>query len=163
MIKPAQLYKSKLKEELLKSWYDPANIYWSGWTGDGITDLPDDNYENHHFVSIDNFENVIGYISYSVNWVAMSADNFGIISFKKGSVEFAKDLYTVICNIFEKYHMNRMSWCCFADNPAIRGYRNFIKNHGGKECGYYRQVTKLQDGMLHDKVEFEILASEFKK
>ena len=59
--------------------------------------------------------------------------------------------------------MNRMSWCCFADNPALRGYRNFIKNHGGKECGYYRQVTKLQDGMLHDKVEFEILASEFKK
>lgn len=163
MIKPAQLYKSKLKEELLKSWYNPTNIYWSGWTGDGITDLPDDNYENHHFVSIDNSGNLIGYISYSVNWVAMSADNFGIISFKKGNIEFAKDLYTVICNIFEKYHMNRMSWCCFADNPAIRGYRNFIKNHGGKECGYYRQVTKLQDGMLHDKVEFEILASEFKK
>lgn len=163
MIKPAQLYKSKLKEELLKSWYDPANIYWSGWTGDGITDLPDDNYENHHFVSVDNSGNVIGYISYSVNWVAMSADNFGIISFKKGNIEFAKDLYTVICNIFEKYHMNRMSWCCFADNPAIKGYRNFIKNHGGKECGYFRQVTKLQDGMLHDKVEFEILASEFKK
>lgn len=163
MIKPAQLYKSKLKEELLKSWYDPTNIYWSGWTGDGITDLPDDNYENHHFVSVDNSGNVIGYISYSVNWVAMSADNFGIISFKKGNIEFAKDLYTVICNIFEKYNMNRMSWCCFADNPALRGYRNFIKNHGGKECGYYRQVTKLQDGMLHDKVEFEILASEFKK
>ena len=76
MIKPAQLYKSKLKEELLKSWYDPTNIYWSGWTGDGITDLPDDNYENHHFVSVDNSGNVIGYISYSVNWVAMSADNF---------------------------------------------------------------------------------------
>lgn len=56
-----------------------------------------------------------------------------------------------------------MSWYCIADNPAIRGYRNFIKRYGGNECGYYRQCTKLQDGKLHDTVIFEIISSEFKK
>ena len=47
------------------------------------------------------------------------------------------------------------------DNPAIRGYRNFIKKHGGRECGYYRQIARLQDGKLHDRVEFEILKEEW--
>lgn len=58
--------------------------------------------------------------------------------------------------------MNRISWFAYVENPAIRGYRNFIKKHGGRECGYYRQIAKLQDGKLHDSVCFEILASEFK-
>lgn len=55
-----------------------------------------------------------------------------------------------------------LSWCAFVENPAIKGYRNFIKKHGGRECAYHRQVAKLLDGKLHDNVEFEILASEFK-
>lgn len=101
------------------------------------------------------------YIGYMVDWVAMSAYNFGIISYKKNSLEFADDLYKAICNLFQVYHMNRISWSAYEDNPAVRGYRNFIKKHGGKECGHYRQMVKLQDGKLHDGVEFEILAEEF--
>lgn len=163
MLKAAQLYKSKLQEEMCKSWYNPENIFYSGWTGNELPSLPDNNYDSHHFVSVDDDDNVIGYISYSINWIAMSADRFGIISFKKGSIMFAKDVYKVICNLFEVYHMNRISWLAYADNPAIRGYRNFIKKHGGRECAYRRQVAKLQDGKIHDSVEFEILACEFKK
>ena len=30
MLKPAQLYKDKLQEENIKSWYKPENIYWHG-------------------------------------------------------------------------------------------------------------------------------------
>lgn len=162
MLKPAQLYKEKLQKELLKSWYEPENMYYSGWIGNELPDLPENNYDNHYFVSVDEDDNVIGYISYSVNWVAMSADSFGIISFKKGSVAFAKDVYQAIYNLFNVYHMNRISWCAYVDNPAVKGYRNFIKRYGGRECGYYRQIAKLQDGKLHDSVDFEILASEFK-
>ena len=101
-------------------------------------------------------------IGYNVDWSAMCANRFGIISYRKNSLEFARDLYKVICDLFFKYHMNRISWCAYADNPAIRGYRNFIKKHGGRECGYYRQAVRLQDGLLHDSVEFEILAEEFR-
>lgn len=161
MLKPAQLYKEKLEEENIKAWYKPENIFWNGGTGDTTINLPDDNYERHCFVSVDKDDNIIGYIAYSVDWSAMSADQFGIISYRKNSLEFAKDVYKVICDLFETYHMNRLSWCSYADNPAIRGYRNFIKKHGGKECGYYRQIARLQDGKLHDSVDFEILAEEF--
>lgn len=163
MLKPAQLYEQQLQEENLKAWYKPENIFWNGGTGDSRIELPDNNYDSHCFVSVDKDGNVIGYIAYSVDWYAMSADRFGAISYDKGNLLFVKDLYKAICNIFEIYHLNRMSWSCFADNPAIRGYRNFIKKHGGRECGYHRQNARLQDGRLHDSVEFEILACEFRK
>lgn len=161
MLRPAQLYKEKLQEENIKSWYKLENIFWNSGYGDSQINIKEDNYDCHQFVSVDKKDNVIGYITYAVNWSAMSADRFGIISFDKGNVTFAKDIYSAICDLFEKYNMNRVSWFAYADNPAIRGYRNFIKKHGGRECAYYRQIARLQDGKLHDAISFEILAEEF--
>lgn len=163
MIKPAQLYKEEIKKKYIETWYNEEYMYYSGWSGVEEPDIPDNNYDSHHFVSVDNDGNILGYISYSVGFVTMSADRFGAISFDKGNVLFAKDLYQIICDIFEKYHLNRLCWSCIADNPAIRGYRNFIEKHGGRECAYHRQICKLMDGKLHDNVEFEILVSEFKR
>lgn len=162
MLKPAQLYKDELNEKMIKTWYNHDYIYYHGGTGEYMIDLPDNNEESHLFVSVDENDNVIGYVGYCVNWVTMSAQNFGMISFDKGNLEFIKDLYQVICDCFYLYHMNRISWFCYADNPAVRGYRNFIKRYGGRECGYFRQYIKLRDGKLHDSVCFEILANEFK-
>lgn len=161
MLKPAQLYKEKLQEENIKSWYNPENIFWNCGVGDSQIDIKEDNCDCHQFVSVNKEDDVVGYITYSVDWSAMSADSFGIISFRKGSVEFAKDVYKAICDLFEVYNMNRISWFAYVDNPAIRGYRNFIKKHGGVECAYHRQISRLQDGKLHDAVNFEILAEEF--
>lgn len=162
MLKPAQLYKKELEELYINTWYDPKYMYYTGWTGTELPNIPDNNYDKHCFASVDKDGNVIGYISYQVSFVTMSASNFGIVSFKS-SVEFAKDVYQVICNLFELYKMNRVSWSAFVENPAIKGYRAFIKKHGGRECAYHRQIGKLMDGKLHDDIEFEILASEFKK
>lgn len=162
MLKPAQLYKEQLAEEYVKTWYKPENIFYTGWTGDRVPEIPDNNYDSHHFVSVDKKRQLIGYISYSVDWISMNANSFGIISFDKGNLEFVKDVYKAVLDLFDVYHMNRISWYAYVDNPAIRGYRHFIKKHGGKECGYYRQVAKLQDGKLHDSIEFEILAEEFR-
>lgn len=161
MLKPAQLYKERLQEENIKTWYKLENMFWSFGTGTVQININEDNYNRHQFVSVDDKDKIIGYIAYGVDWAAMNADRFGIISFDKGNVLFIKDVYTAICDLFKKYHMNRVGWSATVGNPAIRGYRNFIKKYGGRECGYYRQNVKLQDGLLHDSVDFEILAEEF--
>ena len=163
MLKPAQLYEDELQRKNTESWYKPENIFWNGGCGDSNISLPKHNYDTHCFVSVDKNNEIIGYISYDVDWSAMSADKFGIISYDKGNLEFVKDLYQAICNLFEVYHMNRISWYCYADNPAIRGYRNFIKKYGGRECGYQRQIARLQDGKLHDSVQFEIMAYDWNR
>lgn len=163
MLKPAQLYKDELQKKNIETWYDQSYMYYHSGTGAYNIELSDNNCDKHQFVSVDKNDNVIGYISYRIDWQAMNADNFGIISYDKGNIEFARDCYRVVCDLFEKYHMNRIGWFAFSDNPAIRGYRNFIKKHGGRECAYLRQLAKLSDGKLHDAVQFEILAEEFRK
>lgn len=163
MLKPAQLYADQLRTKIINTWYKPEYIYWTFGTSEDAIELPDNNGRSHCFVSVDKDGNVIGYICYEVDWLAMSASGWGMLSFQKGSVLFAKDVYQAICDCFEVFHMNRIHWSCAADNPAIRGYRNFIKRHGGVECGHYRQETYLRDGKLHDTVDFEILAEEFRR
>lgn len=162
MLRPAQLYKEQLKIKDIESWYNPSDIFYHSGTGAYSIDLPDNNENLHAFVSVDKDDNIIGYISYRVDWRAMNAYQFGIISYHKGNMEFIRDLYKAIDDCFNVYHFNRIEWFCIADNPAICGYRNFIKHYGGRECGYCRQALKLRDGKLHDYVTFEILAGEFK-
>ena len=163
MLKAAQLYEAQLNEEMVKSWYKPENIYYHGGCGEYTVELPGNNCDSHCFVSVNDDDKVVGYISYNVDWVSRSAETFSIISFDKGNALFAKDVYQAIIDCFEVYRFNRISWFCYADNPAVRGYRNFIKKHGGRECGHFRQHTRLRDGKLHDTVFFEILAEEFRR
>lgn len=163
MLIPAQLYKEELNKKNYETWYDQRYMYYHSGTGAYDIQLADNNCDKHQFVSVDKDNNVIGYISYKIDWQALSADNFGIISYDLGNLTFVKDVYQAICDLFEKYHMNRVSWFAFADNPAVKGYRNFIKKHGGIECAYHRQISKLVDGKLHDAIQFEILAEEFHK
>ena len=160
MLKPAQLYEEELQKKNVEIWYNEKYMYYST-TGMHTIQLEDNNCDKHQFVSVDKNNNVIGYISYNVDWCALNADNFGIMSYEIGNIEFIKDCYQVVYDLFKKYHMNRIGWFAFSDNPAVKGYKKFINKHGGKQCGYARQVCKLIDGKLHDVIEFEILAKEF--
>lgn len=161
MLKPALLYAQQLKEKHIGTWFDDRYMYYRGCSGDFDISLHDNNIDTHEFVSVDKNDNVIGYISYHVDWCAMNTDNIGIISYDLGNVEFVKDCFKAICDLFEKYHMNRIGFFVYADNPARRGYENFIKKHGGRACAYFHQIRRLSDGRLHDGIEFEILKEEF--
>lgn len=163
MLKPAQLYEDKLKEKMINCWYDERYKYYSGWWGDEWKGLPDNYYDEHHFVSVDKNDKIIGYISYKINWGSMSADRFGIINFDIGNLTFGKDLYTAIKNLFKIYHMNRIEWSVVADNPILKSYKRFAEKHGGVKCAHKRQVSKLFDGKMHDMISFEIMADDFRE
>lgn len=161
MLKPAQLYKDKLNEVSVAQWYDMKNIYYHGGPGASIYELSESSDDCHSFVSVDREDNVVGYISYRVDWGGRQAYNFGLISFDKGNLLFIRDCYQVFQDIFEKYHLNRIEWYAYADNPAVRGYRNLCKRFGGHEVGYLHNSHLLLDGKMHDSVMFEICADGY--
>lgn len=103
MIKPALLYKDELNKKNVESWYKSENMYYHSGPVEHCLELKDNN-EVHQLVSIDKNNEVIGYISYCIDWAAMSAYNFGIISYDKGNLTFVKDLYQVIFDLFFKYN-----------------------------------------------------------
>ncbi len=81
MIKPAQLYAEELKRLYCETWYDSKYIYYHSYTGTQELQFSDNNYERHSFAILENNE-VIGYISYRLNWASKVTYNFGIISKK---------------------------------------------------------------------------------
>ena len=163
MLRPAQLYEDKLQKANIESWYDLKNQYWNGWCSENKIKIHDNNGEYHQFVSVDKDDNVIGYICYYVNWVIKSVTNIGIISFDKGNMTFITDVKAAVLGCFTKYNLNRLEFRAYADNPAIRCYRRYIKKYGGRECGYFRNDTMLMDGKLHDTVFFEIIREDLKE
>ena len=162
MLQPAQLYSNELQRKMIETWYKPEYMFANGAPGDFLPTLDDNNATEHDFVSFDNYGNMIGYVGYTINWITRNAGDFKIVSFDIGNLEFVKDVYSVIYNCFTVSNLNRVWWKCYADNPALRGYRSFIKRCGGVECGRFRQNMMLSDGKLHDEIIFEILRDEFR-
>lgn len=163
MLDNAKKYEQEIQDKFFDTWYDMKYQYYRDTSGDRIPQLPDNCYDRRSFVSLDKEGKVIGFISYSYNDTTGGANSFGIINFGKPSYTFANDVLQVVADIFFKYKLNRIEWWCFADNPAIKGYRKFIKRFGGREVGHLREVSRLMDGKLHDGVIFEILREDLVK
>lgn len=161
MLKPAQLYREELNKVCTAQWYDLRNMYYHSSVVMSEYNIPDSTEYGHYFVSVDKDDNVIGYLAYCTDHSARRVYNMGLISFDKGNLEFIRDIYQAFKNIFEVYHMHSMEWFCYADNPAIKGYRRLVKKYHGRECGYFRDESVLLDGKFHDSVKFEILDSDY--
>lgn len=162
MLRPAIQYETELTRIEAKCLYDLKYMYLNSNTGREIIELSRSNSNIHDFVSVNKYKDVLGWIGYEIDWESKSAIHFGMCCYcDKPSVQFARDLRQAIDNIFNIYHLNRIEWRCYADNPAIRGYRNFCKKYGGREVGTLKQTTLLMDGKIHDTVIFELMAEDY--
>lgn len=163
MLMNAKSYEQELREKDYLTWNNLKYQYVNGGPGTRELCLENNTYSVHEFVSVDDDGEVIGFICYEVDFASKSAGGFCAISYTpEGSVIFARDLYQAIDDIFCKYNFNRIEWSCWADNPAIRGYRKFCKKFGGREVGILRHKGRLLDGYLHDSVIFELLSEDYK-
>lgn len=163
MIKSALNFADEIKSKYAERMYDIDYQWYFGWRGTEIPKIEENSYNAYRFASVGKDGNVIGYICYDTNLSSNSCINFGIISFDRGNLNFVRDVRQAINDIFYKYNFNRIEFHCFDGNPALRGYRNFIKKFGGREVGRLRKAVKLLDGKLYDTIIFEILKSDIRK
>ena len=154
-------YEEQLHYLLAKCSLDPYYMYWFGQGGYNYHALEKSTSTERNFVSLDKDGNIVGNISYYIDTTARRACSFGFISFDPGNSILIRDMYECIADIFEKYHMNTMSWCAYTDNPVINSYRRICKKLGGREVGVDRQVTVLLDGKLHDSTSFDVIKEEY--
>lgn len=161
MLQPAQLYETELNEKFIEIWYNPDYMYYTFSSGFCKLDLAEDNYGSHTFASIDDNQNIIGFISYDIHPTTLSADNLAIMSFDRGNIIFGRDLKQSIFDIFNKYHMNRLEFQCIGESPHFSAYKRLCFRYGGDIVGHYHSCVRLMDGCLHDLYTFEIMADNF--
>lgn len=159
MIMPAQLYKEELNLLYLNTWYDEKYKYYRYWIGTEELNIPNDNYNSHHFAIIENDE-IIGYIKYNVNYITKCVNGFGIISFKPNKT-FGKDLLQIIDDIFNKYNMNKIEFHCANGNPIKKHYYKFIEKFGGRVVGVLKESVTLEDNTIDDEIIFELFKRDY--
>lgn len=161
MLKPAQLYAEELNKKILATWYDPDYMWYNASVGEFGIDLPDNNEQFRHFVSVDENDNILGYISYTVDWKVKSAEDWGIVAFVKNSKTFGRDVHRAISDVFVLNGFQRIEFHCYADNPILDTYQSLVAKYRGEQLGIRHRWTRLPDGELHDSVLFEILKEQY--
>lgn len=155
MLVPAILYKDQITKEFQKYYYTTDMMYETGgignWTPE-ITDCPEDWQFQYAIVNED--KKLIGYLGYYVDWYASRAYNFGLFSFDRGNALIGRDVFRKLEELVGKFH--RVEWRAVSENPACRGYDNFIKKHNGKKH-ILKDSIRDKDGNYHDDIIYEIV------
>lgn len=163
MLDNARKYKEELQSKFIDTWYDEKYkfYYIGGWHREYI--LPEDDWERMCFVSLDNDNNVLGCIMYSLDRNTSSAYDFGAINFSNNKLIFGGDLCQAIDDIFCKFNMQRIEWNVVCGNPIEKSYDKMATKYGGRIVGTRKRVAKLSDNQIYDDKIYEILREDYLK
>lgn len=159
----AKLYEEQIKRKMWEIWYDERYQYYFGgnWRSDfSLTDNPGD-YQKYAFAVLNNNDELIGCIKYSVDNEMRVAQWFGAINFSEDKLTFGKALRQVIEDCFLKFGMEVVEWNVICGNPVERSYDRMCERLGGRIIGIRRNRAKDMAGNVHDDKSYEILREDF--
>lgn len=157
MLKPAIAYVDQLKDKFHDLYYSKDMFYYMGGLGAWTPDIKEDNNESvFRWASVDDDDNVVGYIAYCIDWKTGSASDFGLLSFNKGNMILPGDLHYILNSLLENPAVHRIEWRGISGNPVIRTYERFCKKHNGNSVVLH-DVTRDDHGNYHDEIIFEIV------
>lgn len=138
MIKPAICYKADVEKALAEKFYTDEMMYYRGCLDSSLLEV-DDNSEDGRFqyAVLNGKGDLIGFISYWVDYYSSCAYGFGIFSFNKGNPVMGRDLFYLLEELLKTLH--RVEFRAIEGNPAIRGYDHFLERH--KDVGRKHILT----------------------
>lgn len=163
MLEPAIKYSVELKKKMVDVWFNEKYKYYNNNSYYFETEIDNETWNKHQFVSVDKDNNVIGYISYNVDRQTNNCRNLVIINFTDNKFEFGMDLGKAIKDIFEKFKFRKLSFTVIIGNPVEKSYDKMIKKYGGRIVGIKKDEVKLFDGEYYDIKLYEIFADDYFK
>ena len=161
MLKQAILYEEQLKRKYIEAVCDDYFKYYFDSCREFSLKIYDSDYWTIQMVSIDKNNNIIGFISVNMNYNSRVANRFGIMNFTKTpNITFAIDVIKFLRDLRDKYDVSKFEFMAFVGAPAEMMYQKFIKRHGGRVVGTYKNSTKLVDGKYYDSRMFEIMRED---
>lgn len=157
MLKPAILYKKEIEEELKKYFYTDEMMFYQGYTVNKLIEVEESgDFGNFQYAVVGSCCDLIGYISYRVDYYSKCAYNFGAFSFVEGNPIFGKDLYGILESMIENMH--KTTFTAISGNPAVRGYDKFLKKHNDIGTKHIlKDDFKDTSGIYHDRYVYEFI------
>lgn len=166
MLKIAYYYNSKIQEEYQKIIYDDkykfycCSSYWSFKFDESASN----NWSQVEYVSVDNDDNVIGFLGAEVDRNINKVTSLRVINFRdKCNVTFSKDLHKFLIELFTVHNFNKINFSVVCGNPIEKMYDKYIAKYGGRILGIYKDDVKLTDGKLYDYKIYEIFKDNYLK
>lgn len=159
-------YAIIFKEELEKLWIKVScDNYYKFFMGSSHRDftfkLADTDYWQIQRVSVDRYDNLLGYIEVSISRNTGVINGFGVMNFtKKPNIALSKDLLNFLRELRDVYGASKFEFSAYEGGPPAEMYKKFIKKHGGRIVGTYTASTKLMDGKMYDSTMFEIMRKD---
>jgi hypothetical protein len=166
ILKIAYYYKSKVQVEYQKIIYNDKFKFYinsSFWNYD-FNMGGDSNWNAIEYVSVDDKDNIIGFMGANIDRDVNKVGSLRLINFKnKCNVTFAKDLYRFLNELFTVHKFIKIEFTVVVGNPIEKMYDKYCLKYGGRIVGTYKDFTKLTDGNLYDTKLYEIFRTEFLK
>ena len=157
MLKPAILYKDLIIQCFQERFYTEDMMFETSHNGNWspeIFDCPDET--QFQYAVVNSEEELIGYISFRIDWYASVAYNFGLISFDKGNVLMGYGLREVMDMIINDFKLHKIEWKMVSGNPAQSSYDRFLKAYNGNKVIHHDDF-KDKYGKYHDSIYYEII------
>jgi len=125
--------------------------------------LSENSWDDIVMVSVDNENNVRGYLGAGISRTSDKISSLGIMNFYEPNIIFSKDLYQFLKDLFEKYNFRKIEFSVVIGNPIEKMYDKYINKYNGNIIGIKKATTKLQDGKYYDVKHYEIFKEDYLK
>jgi hypothetical protein len=159
---PAIRYKSEIEKYIQSIMYSEESYYMSGFKHSYTVDIPetDNDGRSFHWAVLNNSGQLVGYISYDIEFYDSVLRNLKILSFVKGSICIGLALQQII-EMINDYNLNKIIIYTIDDNLIRSKYDNLAKNNNGKKY-VFKEEYKDNKGKYHDLIRYDIFTKNKK-
>lgn len=157
MLKPAIIYKEEIQKKMQEYFYTEDMMFECGnILGNWTPNIENTEDGTEQWAVIDGDE-VIGFISYHIDWYASNVSRFGIISFDRNNPVFGFDIGKKMLEFVKKFR--RIEWRMVGGNPVERHYDRFCEKFGGTKH-ILKDAIRDREGNYRDDVIYEIVKEQ---
>ena len=122
-----------------------------------------DNSDKVQFASLNEYGEVIGYLSARINRLTKTGFDVEAIHFgNKQSLIFTQDMFGFYYYLYYQLGLNRVVWSVIEGNPAEQFFDSLIK-YGARIVGTFTDDAMLYDGELYNLKYYEWLKKDFQE
>jgi len=185
MLVPAITHKETIEREFKKIQYTDKYLWYTGSIDNYDLEVKTEG-DKFAFAIISPMNELVGYVSFRVDWYCSMAYNFSLIKFKDKIADEVKNKFSVnrpiggwyidtkliiasaileVMRMVESFNLHRIDFRCVSGNPAEQKYDKIVDkivDKGVYECYVPTFIDNIRDrqGNYHDTIVYELIRRE---
>lgn len=186
MLVPAIQYKSEIEKQFTSIQYTDKYMWYTGSIENFDIEVRTEGDKFAFAIIEPKYGELVGYVSFRVDWYCSMAYNFSLIKFKYKIYDEAENEYMrgreninlpiggfyidtkpimasairEVIRLIEGFNLHRIDFRCIRGNPAERGYDGIIKKFStwySIRIVDFKDNIKDKQGKYHDTIMYELI------